>query len=712
MSQTSGMEEEIYLLENLNCAHCASVIEEKIRQLPQVDTAVFTFATKKLRVVPKEKTDMRALLQETCDQVEEGVTVRPFVPQQHYNARSFAAQLGEHRGDLAVLIAGLIGLVAGLPLTHIHPVAGMVWLGAFYLLLGWEILYGAAKNIIKGQLFDENFLMSIATIGAFCIGEYEEALGVMLFFRVGELFEEIAVERSRSQIMSAVDMRPETVCVATPEGEERELPASEAQVGMRLIVRPGERIPLDGVVRKGQSRIDTSFVTGEPVPVSVREGSDVVSGCVNTSGVLELEVTKPLEESMVSRILEAVERAAERKPKLDRFITRFSRVYTPIVVLLAVLTAVVPSIVTGQWGYWLYTALTFLVISCPCALVLSIPLAFFSGIGAGSKEGILFKGGLSLEALADIRGVVLDKTGTITRGTFTVEEVRPAGNVTEEELLAVCGLCESRSTHPIARSVMEYAQERGIQLPSAVDPIYTEVAGKGVRVEDGKSVYLCGSRQLLAQEGVALPNQEDLYGTEVFVAKDGVYMGQIWIADGIKEDAADAVARLHRRGLSTYMLTGDAPDSAREVGRQVGIGHVAARLLPQDKLEELEKIRSSSGAVLFVGDGINDAPVLAAADVGGAMGSGSDAAIEAADVVFMNSTMQAVDRAVGIARQTKRIATQNVVMALAIKLGVMLIGVLGLANMWMAVFADTGVAILSILNSIRIMYAGGSRRGR
>lgn len=704
------MEEEIYLLENLNCAHCASVIEEKIKNLSEVSGAVFSFNTKKLRVIPAKKTDMQALIQRTCDLVEEGVVVKKFEPERKYKKETVYSQLLSKKADLALLALGVAGLAAGTWLERVYPAAGIVCLGVFYVLMGREVLGSALKNILKGQIFDENFLMSIATIGAFVIGEYEEALGVMLFFRVGELFEEIAVERSRSQIMSAVDMRPEDVRVYDDEGKVVTLPAGEAKVGMTVVVRPGERLPLDGVVRKGASRLDTSFVTGEPVPVPVCEGSEVMSGCVNKEGVLEVEVTKPLSESMVSRILEAVEQAAEKKPKMDRFITRFSRVYTPIVVAAALLTAVVPSLVTGRWDYWVYTALTFLVISCPCALVLSIPLAFFSGIGAGSKNGILFKGGLSLEALAAVRAVVLDKTGTITKGTFTVESALPADNVSLVELLSACGLCESRSTHPIAQSMMEYIAGREEMKESAfLENVslssYEEVAGKGVRAVCDGHTYLCGSKRLLTDEGVQIPDEsEESYSTRVYVSKDGRYLGTVCIADSIKEDAKQAIADLKKKGLTPYMLTGDGESSAKEVAKRVGIENIEAKLLPQDKLDRLISIRKKERSVMFVGDGINDAPVLAAADVGAAMGSGSDAAIEAADVVFMNSTVRSVVKAVSISEKTKKIAVQNVVMAIAIKMAVMIIGLLGLANMWMAVFADTGVAILCILNSARILY--------
>lgn len=548
--------------------------------------------------------------------------------------------------------------------------------------------------------------MGIATIGAFVIGEYPEAAGVMLFYRIGELFEDVAVGRSRKQIMDAVDMRPETVRLMVGGKLVNSNPAN-VKPGDIIEVRPGDRIPLDGVVTEGESRIDTSAVTGEPVPVSISEGSHVLSGCVNVSGVIYLKVEKILEESMVSRILEAVENAAASKPHIDRFITKFASIYTPIVVLAAVLTAVVPSLVTGNWGYWVYTALTFLVISCPCALVLSVPLAFFAGIGAGSKKGILFKGGVSLETLAGIKAVVMDKTGTVTKGNFSVAAIVPekTNGLTEEKLLGYAGCAEKLSTHPIATSIMKEAESRGIYIPETSS--IKEITGKGMEVllQDGIMV-LCGSRQLLEINGIKIPAEESsIYGTEVFISFDGKYAGHIIINDTIKEDSKHAVSEMKKYGLWTAMLTGDAEENAKNVSLVTGIDEVFARQMPQDKLDNLTKIRSKHGAVMFIGDGINDAPVLAGADVGAAMGSGADAAIEAADVVFMNSNLGSVPESIKIAKMTKTVAMQNVIGALVIKAIVMVLGFAGIASMWMAVFADSGVAMLCVLNATRILFS-------
>ena len=591
--------------------------------------------------------------------------------------------------------------ILGILLKNMIPVVSLASFVVAYAILGREILMHAGKNILKGQFLDENFLMSIATIAAFVIGDYAEAVGVMLFFRVGELFEDIAVEKSRSQIMEAVDMRPEVVNLI--QGREVQvIPAKEAKVGDLLLVRPGDRIPLDGVVMHGESRIDTAPITGEPVPVKVSEGDSVISGCVNTSGAIHIQVEKVLEDSMVSRILNSVENAAASKPKIDRFITRFARVYTPFVVVLALATAILPSVLTGDWEFWIYTAITFLVISCPCALVLSVPLAFFSGIGAGSKKGILFKGGFALETLNNVKAVVLDKTGTITKGNFEVQECVSISEYTDVQILTLAASCEMDSTHPIGYSIVTKAKQHFLDLerPQEVE----EISGKGVRAKLEAGEVLCGNKELLKMHHVDVKEQKNTtYGTEVFVALNGELIGYLLIADTVKAEAQKAVAKLKRNGLKTVMLTGDTSQSAKTIAEQTGVEEYHAKLLPEDKVERLEEVRKQYGPVMFVGDGINDAPVLAGADVGAAMGSGADAAIEAADVVFMTSSVEAIPEAIALAKATNRIAMENVVFALAVKAAVMILGLFGLANMWMAVFADTGVAMLCVLNSVRIL---------
>lgn len=710
-SASADVTTKIYLLENLGCAHCASKMEEQIADLDGISEATITFATKQLRVTAKNPDRYLDQIRKICTSIESEVVVKEKDPKpkaqtatSETHAASKKETFSKEKIDTICIIIGAILFVAGEIMEH-KGFATTATLPVFviaYLALGGVIVVKAAKNISHGQVFDENFLMSVATLAAFAINDSAEAVGVMLFYRIGELFEEKAVERSRGQIMDAVDLRPEVVNLIVGD-DIQVIPSEEAQVGDVLLVRPGDRIPLDGVILEGSSRIDTSPITGEPVPVAVNKGDEITSGCVNTSGQLKIRVEKPLEESMVTRILDSVENAAASKPKIDRFITRFAKVYTPCVVGIAVATALIPSLVTGNWHYWIYTAITFLVMSCPCALVLSIPLAFFSGIGAGSKKGILFKGGLSIEGLSNLGAVVIDKTGTITEGNFQLQKVVTAGKYNENELLSMCAGCEQNSTHPIANSIVAAAKERGIQFekPSSLE----EISGHGIVAEMPEGKVLCGNRKLMDKFGVTIGElKEAAYGSEVFMAVNGTFAGYMLISDTIKPDAKEAIASLKKLGLHTVMLTGDSEDSAKAVGKDAGIDEIYAKLLPEDKLNALKKVREAHGTVMFVGDGINDAPVLAGADVGAAMGSGADAAIEAADAVFMNSNVDAIPQSIAIARNTNRIAWQNVVFALVIKIAVMILGLAGHANMWMAVFADTGVAMICVLNSIRILY--------
>lgn len=690
--------QKVYLIENLDCANCAAAVERKIAAMPEVQDVSLTFATKQLRITAEDPDALLDKILTAASSVEPGVVIQA----KSRSSKKASRLSAENKKDLVQILIGAALFISGIILNAVSlviPADVILLIG--YLLLGGRIILTAGKNLTRGKVFDENFLMSLATIAAICIGDFKEAVGVMLFYRVGELFEEIAVERSRSQIMDAVDMRPEVV-TKVHGSHTHVIPAEDAEIGDILQIRPGDRIPLDGTVVEGESRIDTSPVTGEPVPVTVKAGDSVVSGCINTSGLLKMKVEKALDESMVTKILDSVENAAASKPQIERFIARFARVYTPVVVLLAVLTAIVPSLVTGDWNHWIYTAITFLVISCPCALVLSVPLAFFSGIGAGSKRGILFKGGISLEAMKNVRAVVMDKTGTITQGNFKLQEAVPANGTDADTLLALCASCEQNSTHPIAQSILAAARDKQISLdtPSEVE----EIAGHGIRAALPQGEVLCGNRKLMDQFHVPVNAAALNYGTEVFAALNGTFIGHLVIADTIKPEAADAISAIRSKDIVTAMLTGDAQENADAVAKATGIDEVHARLLPQDKLETLKEIRTAHGAVMFVGDGINDAPVLAGADVGAAMGSGADAAIEAADVVFMTSQLDAVPKALEIAHTSLRIARQNVVFALVIKALVMVLGLAGFANMWMAVFADTGVAMICVLNSIRILY--------
>lgn len=692
----------VYQLENLGCANCAAKMENKINNLPEVSSATITFATKQLKVVTDSKEDLQPTLQKICSSIESEVKVSAKDTKTHAHGHSDS----EQNALPSILFGAGLFLIGEVAENFGYNQAAAPLFIIAYCILGWEIVWTAVKNIAKGQIFDENFLMSIATLGAFAIKEYPEAVGVMLFYRIGEYFEHAAVERSRSQIMEAVDMRPEVVNLV--EGSETKvIPAGDAKPNDIVLVRPGDRIPLDGIIIEGESYIDTSPVTGEPVPVTAKLNDSVISGCVNTSGLLKIRVEKPLAESMVSKILDSVENAAASKPKIDHFITKFARVYTPFVVVLAAATAIIPSLITGDWNHWIYTALTFLVISCPCALVLSVPLAFFSGIGAGSKQGILFKGGISLEAMKDIKAVVMDKTGTVTEGNFVVSKIVPSNlkiNLSSDQLLKLCGESELNSTHPIGISIVAAAREKQISLTSPIS--VEEIAGKGIKATLENGEFLCGNKKLMEAFHIDIPKETSIdSGTEVYTALNGEFAGYILISDTIKKEAHSAISALRSLGIKTAMLTGDAKENANAVARETGIEEVHAKLLPEEKLSKLKEIRKNHGSVMFVGDGINDAPVLAGADVGAAMGSGADAAIEAADVVFMTSSMEAIPSALSIARNTSRISMQNVIFALAIKALVMILGLAGIASMWMAVFADTGVAMLCVLNSIRILYA-------
>ena len=563
----------------------------------------------------------------------------------------------------------------------------------------------AARNILKGEVFDENFLMSIATLGAIAIDALPEAVGVILFYRIGEFFEEKATDRSRTEIMNAVDMRPQEVRVIdTCGGGEIVVMAPEkVEVGWTIEVRPGDLIPLDGTILEGETRVNTAPVTGEPVPVRAEPGTQLMSGCINETGRITMRVDKVLEESMVTKILDAVENAAASKPKIDKFITRFARVYTPIVVALALAVAIIPSLITGEWHKWIYTALTFLVISCPCALVLSVPLAFFSGIGNASKHGILLKGGRVIEALANVKAVALDKTGTITSGEFKVHNVETvASNVSSAQLLSMAATIEAVSNHPIATSIVAEAKNQGLTVEPS--DFVQELAGEGMVGTTEDKQILVGNRRLMERYAVqGYPTEPAEYGTEVLVAEGNTYLGRIIIADEARPDSAEAIADLNRQDIKTVMLTGDAEASANYIAKETGVSAVRAQLLPQDKLSVVQDIRSEYGPTMFVGDGINDAPVLAGADVGGAMGSGADAAIEAADVVFMRPSLTAIAHILELSKSTLRVAWQNVVFAIAVKILIMLLGILGYASMWWAVFGDTGVSILCILNSVRIL---------
>ena len=579
-----------------------------------------------------------------------------------------------------------------------------------YFVIGWDVLWKAARNIAHGQVFDENFLMALATVGAFCTGffgqgEYPEAVFVMLFYQVGELFQSYAVGKSRKSIASLMDIRPDYANVER-DGKLLQVDPEEVAVGDTITVKAGEKIPLDGLVLEGSSLVNTSALTGESVPRQVHPGDSVISGCVNQNGLLRVQVTKAFGESTVQKILDLVENASSKKAKAENFITKFARYYTPVVVFCALALAVVPPLFVGDWTGWVQKALIFLVVSCPCALVISVPLSFFGGIGGASRQGILVKGGNYLEVLADTELVVFDKTGTLTKGVFQVTAIHPEG-VSQQELLELAALAESYSDHPISRSLKE---AWGKALDTARVGQVEELSGRGVRAQvDGKEVW-AGNGKLMEEIGLAYRPSGQV-GTVVHVAAEGRYLGHILIADEVKPDAKEAIAALKAQGVKkTVLLTGDAKDVGEAVAQELGLDEAYTQLLPGDKVERVEALlqeTSPKGKLAFVGDGINDAPVLSRADIGIAMGAlGSDAAIEAADLVLMDDKPSKIAKAMEISKRTLRIVRQNIVFALAVKLLVLMLTPFGLANLWEAVFADVGVMVLAILNASRALQVG------
>lgn len=605
----------------------------------------------------------------------------------------------KQKKTLARLIVAAVTLGASFAVEKLADLPFWAYLIMYlvpYFVIGYDVLWRSVKNIARGNVFDENFLMSIATIGAFATGEFAEAVFVMLFYQVGELFQSIAVGRSRKSIAALMDIRPDSASVLR-DGEEIIVDPDEVEVGETIVVRPGEKIAIDGVVIEGRSSVDTAALTGESVPRTVDVGDEVISGSINTAGLIKIRTEKPFGQSTVSKILELVENASSKKAQTENFISRFAKYYTPSVVGAAVLLAVIPSIITGQWGEWVHRALIFLVVSCPCALVISVPLAYFAGIGGASEKGILVKGSNYLEALSKTKTVVFDKTGTLTKGVFKVTKIAPVG-VSEDELISAAASAEKYSTHPIARSICE-------ERPEAINPTdVSEISGEGVEAIVGDEEVLAGNARLMRRYDVGF-EETDAAGTVVYVARGGKYIGHIVISDEIKSDSAAAIKALSAAGIGTVMLSGDKKSVADSVGKTLGLGEVHAELLPADKVSLMESIIDrGNGKVAFVGDGINDAPVLMRADVGIAMGVlGSDAAIEAADVVLTDDKPSKIATAIKISKKTGSIVRQNIVFSLFVKAVVLVLGALGIAPMAVAVFADVGVAVIAILNSIRAM---------
>ena len=689
------------ILEGLGCASCAAKIEKEINALPGVTRASVNFATKKLKLETTGEDEQDIIVQKAsmiARQIESGITVIEESERGRFDARSLSKAKIFRAASSAVLLAAALGF------SFPFFIGFGIYLIA-YLLVGGEILLKAGRNLIKGRVFDENFLMSIATIGAFAIGEFPEGVAVMLFYQVGMFFEDMAVSRSRKSIAALMDIRPDYANLKTGEGEQRVSP-EKVRVGDIILVRPGERVPLDGKIVEGRSMLDTSALTGESLPRDVEEGSDILSGSVNKNGLLTVEVTKEFGESTVSKILDLVQNAGSRKATTENFITKFARYYTPIVVIIAVLLAVVPPLFIPGIVFqdWIKRALVFLVVSCPCALVVSIPLSFFGGIGAASKNGILIKGSNYLEALNKVDTVVFDKTGTLTKGVFEVIKVHNAEEAAGIDLLEYAAYAESYSTHPIALSVRKaYGREIDKSAVSNVE----EVPGCGIQVVVRARQMLAGNARFMATRQVVFSEAFET-GTVVYIALDGVIAGYIVIADRLKDDSKSAVEALRKLGVRRLvMLTGDSKAVGEKTGRDAGLDKVCTELLPDQKVEELERLDASKprgGKLVYVGDGINDAPVLARADVGVAMGGvGSDAAIEAADIVIMTDEPSKLVKAIGIARRTRQIVWQNILFAMAVKLLVLALGAGGIATIWEAVFADVGVTVIAVFNAMRVL---------
>ena len=705
-------------VEGLDCPNCAAKVERKINTLEGIKEATVDFLGKKIVVLADEisENELVELIQTEVDKIEDGVKV--FVPKvQAGESSSEEEDTGKIKKKL--LIGGVL-FVLGIfvPKTLFIPKLAVFLVS--YLVIGGDVLLSAFKNILNGQVFDENFLMAIATVGAFAIGEYPEGVAVMLFYQLGELFQGIAVTNSRKSIVSLMDIRPDYANIKVGEGIKKVSP-EEIKVGEIIVVKPGEKVPLDGKIVKGASTFDTSALTGESLPREAKAGDDVLSGFINKNGLIEIQVAKVFSESTVSKILYLMENAGSKKSKTENFITKFARYYTPVVVITALIVAIFPPLLIqgATFSDWIYRALIFLVVSCPCALVISIPLGFFGGIGGASRHGILIKGTNYLEVLNNLESVVMDKTGTLTKGIFKVTEVNAENNIkindfqnnktelTKPLLLKYAAHIEKFSNHPIAQSIVAEYENSVSKVDENVVKDFEEISGFGIKVNINNHQFLAGNSKLMNLGNITFDKKENL-GTAIYLAADGKYIGNILISDEVKEDSARAIKGMKENGVKEIvMLTGDNEAIGKNIAEKLGIDKVFTELLPNEKVEKLEEIyktKSEKGKVAFVGDGINDAPVLARADLGIAMGgAGSDAAIEAADVVIMNDEPSKIVTAIKIAKKTKEIVWQNITVAFAIKIVVMALGLFGDATMWEAVFADVGVALLAVLNATRVL---------
>ena len=705
-------------IEGLDCPNCAAKVERKINTLEGIKEANVDFLGKKIVVLADEisENELVELIQTEVDKIEDGVKV--FVPKvQAGESSSEEEDTGKIKKKL--LIGGIL-FVLGIfvPKTLFIPKLAVFLVS--YLVIGGDVLLSAFKNILNGQVFDENFLMAIATIGAFAIGEYPEGVAVMLFYQLGELLQGIAVNNSRKSIVSLMDIRPDYANIKVGEGIKKVSP-EEIKVGEIIVVKPGEKVPLDGKIVKGASTFDTSALTGESLPREAKAGDDVLSGFINKNGLIEIQVAKVFSESTVSKILYLMENAGSKKSKTENFITKFAKYYTPAVVITALIVAIIPPLLIqgATFSDWIYRALIFLVVSCPCALVISIPLGFFGGIGGASRHGILIKGTNYLEVLNNLESVVMDKTGTLTKGIFKVTEVNAENNIkindfqnnktelTKPLLLKYAAHIEKFSNHPIAQSIVAEYENSVSKVDENVVKDFEEISGFGIKVNINNHQFLAGNSKLMNLENITFDKKENL-GTAIYLAADGKYIGNILISDEVKEDSARAIKGMKENGVKEIvMLTGDNEAIGKNIAKKLGIDKVFTELLPNEKVEKLEEIyktKSEKGKIAFVGDGINDAPVLARADLGIAMGgAGSDAAIEAADVVIMNDEPSKIVTAIKIAKKTKEIVWQNITIAFAVKIVVMALGLFGDATMWEAVFADVGVALLAVLNAARVL---------
>jgi Cd2+/Zn2+-exporting ATPase len=700
---------EQFELEGLNCSNCALKIEDEIKNIEGLDKVELNFATSTLNLSgDKNKLEkIEKELQEISDRIEPGVKVKR-KDGKNKSEKTESISIIEYMYSKKELIFGTFLFIAALLFSElsffensIFETISLPFYISSYLLIGWPVLNAALKNIGKAQIFDENFLMVIATLGAFAIKEYPEAVAVMLFYMVGEMFQDKAVDDSRRSIKSLMDIQAEYANLIKNDKIIRVSP-EDLNIGDLIAVKAGEKIPVDGRIRNGSSALETSALTGESMPREVKKGDKVLSGMVNLNKLLTVEVIEEYKDSAVSKILNLVENASSKKAPTEKFITKFSRYYTPFVVLTAVLVAVMPPLLTGaSFNTWFYRALIFLVVSCPCALVVSIPLGFFGGIGLASKNGILVKGGNYLEALNSVDTIVFDKTGTLTKGNFEVIKVVPAADMSKEKLLKTAAEIEQFSNHPIAESIVEAA---GNFNSYSTDNEYEEISGSGIKAVLGNSKYLAGNERLMQNNNIEYEKVKEP-GTIVFLAKDNNYLGYILINDVLKSDAAKTVSSLKRMNIKNIaMLTGDNKSAAENISKELGLDNYYAELLPNQKVEKVESLLSESSKLAFVGDGINDAPVLARSDLGIAMGGlGSDAAIEAADIVLMTDEPSKIISALEIAKKTKNIVWQNIAMALGIKALVMVLSIFGMASMWAAVFADVGVALMAVFNVMRIL---------